>query len=110
MKAQSNIKPSPIQDLGNNTSYININVAEVDEMYTYDSLLLIGEVTYEKVVVVLLREKYSADDEFALNSKSMQLYLNNCTQVQKLKWTKEIQDFTNFRVQCVEKAREICNK
>ena len=42
---------------------------------------------YEQFVSELIREKYSLDDEFSLNSKSMQIYFNNCTEEQLGKWS-----------------------
>ena len=109
MKAFSNIKPDSIQCLGNNTSYINFNIEEINGVFKYTSLLIKGDVTYERVVLTLIREKYSQDDEFALNSKSMQMYFNNCTDEQRAKWIQEIKAFTDYREQCIAKAKVICN-
>ena len=64
---------------------------------------------YEQFVSELIREKYSLDDEFSLNSKSMQMYFNNCTDEQRAKWMIEIKEFTNYRQQCIAKAKDICN-
>ena len=109
MKAFSNIKPASIQYLGNNTSYINFDIEEINGVFKYTSLMINGDVTYERVVLTLIREKYSQDDEFALNSKSMQLYFNNCTEDQREKWIQEIKAFTDYREQCIAKAKDICN-
>ncbi len=64
---------------------------------------------YSITVVNFIREKYSIDDEFALNSKGMQMYFNNCTDEQKVKWMLELKDFTDYREQCIAKAKRICN-
>lgn len=64
-----------------------------------------SEVMYSQLVTEYIRERYSQDDEFAINSKSMQIYLNNCTEAQKDTWTKEILDFTNYRLECIAKAK-----
>ena len=109
MKAESNIKPESIQNLGNGTYYINTNIELIESQYQYDSTLIKGNPGYEKVVSILIREKYSLDDEFALNSKSMQMFLNNCTEEQRAKWMIEIEEFTDYRQQCIAKAKDICN-
>ena len=109
MKAESNIKPESIQNLGNGTSYLNFNIEELDGVFNYESILIKGNVTYERVVLTLIREKYSQDDEFALNSKSMQMYFNNCTEEQRAKWIQDIKAFTDYREQCIAKAKDICN-
>ena len=109
MKAFSNTKPEIIQSLGNGTYYINTNIELIESQYQYDSTLIKGNPGYEKVVNILIREKYSQDDEFALNSKSMQMFLNNCTEEQLAKWMIEIEEFTNYRQQCIAKAKEVCN-
>ena len=64
---------------------------------------------YDELVTQFIREKYSQDDEFALNSKSMQMYFNNCTEEQRSKWMLEIKSFTDYREQCIAKAKVICN-
>ena len=66
-------------------------------------------IDYDSKVTELIREKYSLDNELSINSKGMQLYLNNCTEEQKQKWTQEIKEFTNYREQCIAKAKGICN-
>ena len=108
MKATSNIRPESIQNLGNGTSYLNFNIEELDGVFNYESILIVGDVTYEKVVSNLIRLRYSQDDEFALNSKSMQMFLNNCTDEQRIKWMLELKDFTDYREQCIAKAKSVC--
>lgn len=110
MKATSNIKPESIQNLGNGTSYLNFNIEELDGVFNYESILINGNVTYDKIITFMIRLKYSIDDEFALNSKSMQMYFNDCTDEQRAKWMIEINEFTDYREECISKAKLICNK
>ena len=110
MKATSNIKPEAIQNLGNGTSYLNFNIEELDGVFNYESILISGDVTYDKIITLMIRLKYSIDDEFALNSKSMQMYFNNCNEEQRAKWMIEIKEFTDYREECISKAKLICNK
>ena len=77
--------------------------------YEVEEQLIQEIIDYDSKVVELIREKYSQDDEFSLNSKSMQMYFNNCTDEQRSKWMQEIMDFTNYREQCIAKAKDICN-
>ena len=77
---------------------LEINEQPIQEIIDYDSK-----------VVELIREKYSLDDEFALNSKSMQMYFNNCTDEQRAKWMIDIEEFTNYKQQCIAKAKDVCN-
>lgn len=109
MKAESNIKPESIQNLGNGTCYINFDVELINDVYHYESLLITGIVNYEIVVSTLIREKYSLNDELSINSKSMQMFLNNCTDEQRIKWMSDNKEFTNYREQCIAKAKVICN-
>ena len=109
MKAESNIKPESIQNLGNGACYINFDIELINDIYYYKSLLILGTVNYEIVVSTLIREKYSLDDELSLNSKSMQMFLNNCTDEQRVKWMSEIKEFADYREQCITKAKGICN-
>ena len=108
MKATSNIRPESIQNLGNGTSYLNFNIEELDGGFNYESILINGDVTYDKIITLMIRLKYSIDDEFAINSKSMQMYFNNCTDEQRAKWMIEINEFTDYRQQCIIKAQEVC--
>ena len=79
------------------------------EEYEVEDIIVKTSYNYNELVTELIREKYSQDDEFALNSKSMQMFLNNCTDEQKVKWMLELKDFTDYREQCIAKAKEICN-
>lgn len=63
---------------------------------------------YNQMVVNFIREKYSSDDEFSINSKSMNIYLGLCSDEQKNIWTKEIKDFSVYREECKLKAKKIC--
>ena len=73
-----------------------------------DVILSVNQ-SYNQLVTDYIREKYSQDDEFSLNSKSMQMYFNNCTEEQRAKWMIEIKEFTNYRQQCIAKAKVVCN-
>ena len=71
MKSNSNIKPKPILDLGNGKYHVNYNVVEVEReeigvFFEYDTVLIEGVPTYEKVVEALIREKYSIYNELAI--------------------------------------------
>ena len=77
--------------------------------YEVEEQLIQEIIVYDSKVVELIREKYSLDDEFALNSKSMQIFLNNCTDEQRAKWIIEIEEFTNYRQQCIANVRAMCN-
>ena len=63
---------------------------------------------YNQLISEYIREKYSQDDEFALNSKIMQMYFNDCTEEQRAKWMIEIKEFTDYKQQCIIRAREVC--
>ena len=92
-----------IRYLGNIDGVSQFEEHEIDEQPIQEII------NYDSKVVELIREKYSQDDEFALNSKSMQMYFNNCTEEQLAKWMIEIKEFTNYRQQCIAKAKDICN-
>ena len=79
------------------------------EEYLVEEIVVEQQYNYSQLVTEYIREKYSQEDEFALNSKSMQMFLNNCTEEQRAKWMIEIEEFTNYRQQCIAKARAMCN-
>ena len=79
------------------------------EEYLVEEIVVEQQYNYSQLVTEYIREKYSQDDEFALNSKSMQMYFNNCTEEQRSKWMLEIKSFTDYREQCIAKAKGICN-
>ena len=83
-------------------------IAQFEE-YEVDEQIIEHPIDYDAKVVELIRQKYSQDDEFALNSKSMQMYFNDCTDEQRAKWMIEIKEFTDYREQCIAKAKRICN-
>lgn len=72
-----------------------------------DDIVIETQLNYNQLVSELIRKKYSLDDELSLNSKSMQMFLNNCTEDQRKKWMEEIKEFTNYREQCIAKAKVI---
>ena len=71
MKAQSNIKPVSIQDLGNGTYYVNYNIVELDGYFEWDYILLKELPTYDNIVVELVRLQYSINDESAIIRKKL---------------------------------------
>ena len=73
-----------------------------------EEIIIEQQYNYGQLITEYIREKYSIDDEFALNSKSMQMYFNNCTDEQRDKWMIEFNEFTNYRQQCIIRAREVC--
>ena len=66
-------------------------------------------IDYDSKVTELIREKYSLNDELSLNSKSMSIFLNTCTQEEKIRWTEQLKEFTAYRVECIRRAKEMCN-
>ena len=71
MKEQSNEMPLRIHDLGDGKSHFNHNVVEgVDEdgniLFTYDQVAVNNPVTRDGIVVSLIREQYSMNDEVAI--------------------------------------------
>ncbi|MFV0587492.1 hypothetical protein [Bacteroides reticulotermitis] len=98
MKTESNIKPKPILDLGNGKYHINYNVVEVEReeigvFFEYDTVLIEGLPTYERVVESLIREKYSISNELA---------------IQRQRDTKgsEFAEYCEYADSCKELARE----
>lgn len=83
-------------------------IPQFEEMEV-EEIVIEQQYNYNQLVTEYIREKYSQDDEFALNSKSMQMYFNNCTEEQRAKWMIEIKEFTNYREQCIANAKDICN-
>ena len=51
-----------------------------------------------------IREKYSLDEELALNSKSISIANDLCTDEQKARWTQELKDFVAYREQCIKEV------
>ena len=64
---------------------------------------------YDRFVEEFIREKYSLNDELSLNSKSMSIFLNTCTQEEKIRWTEQLKEFTAYRIECIRRAKEMCN-
>lgn len=74
-----------------------------------DDIDLVIKPDYEQTVEMLIREKYSLNDELSLNSKSMSIFLNTCTQEEKIRWTEQLKEFTAYRIECIRRAKEMCN-
>ena len=85
----------------NGGEYIEVDVPQ-------EKLIVLEYPDYDQTVSELIRQKYSIDDEFALNSKSMQIFINSCTEEQRIKWMQEITEFSTYREECKKKAKEIC--
>lgn len=71
MKEQSNEMPIRIHDLGDGRSHFNYNITEsVDEdgnaLFKYDQVVVSNPATRDKIVVSLIREKFTLDDEIAM--------------------------------------------
>ena len=71
MKAQSNVKPVSIQDLGNGTYYVNYNIVELNGSFEWDYILFKEYPTYDNIVVELVRLQYSINDEAAIIRKKL---------------------------------------
>ena len=71
MKANSNIKPVKIQDLGNGTYYVNYNIVELNGSFEWYYLLFKEYPTYDNIVVELVRLQYSINDEAAIIRKKL---------------------------------------
>ena len=108
MKAQSNIKPNTIQDLGNNTYYFNYNVEFVNNMWMYDSILLKMPVSKDAIITALIREKYTLDDELAITNNRMSVFDANLLPKEKEdEYSREYYAYQQYREECKKKAREI---
>ena len=64
---------------------------------------------YDQLVEEFIREKYTLGDELSLNSKSMSIFLHTCTQEEKIRWTEQLKEFTAYRIECIRRAKEMCN-
>lgn len=73
MKSNSNIKPSPVEYIGNGKWHYNYNIVESEKdgttFYDYDQIELRQEPTYAIVVSAIIRETYSECDEMAIINK-----------------------------------------
>ena len=62
--------PSKLHDLGDGTSYFNYNIVESEIQgvlnYDYEQVIVKHPLSYDKVLVALIREKYSVNDELAI--------------------------------------------
>ncbi|GAE83346.1 hypothetical protein [Bacteroides reticulotermitis] len=98
MKTESNMKPIPILDLGNGKYHINYNVVEVEReeigvIFEYNTVLIEGLPTYERVIESLIRERYGISDELAI-------------QRQRDIKTDEFAEYCEYADSCKELARE----
>lgn len=69
MKANSNIRPSAIEIVGDGSFRINYNITEHEvvsgedrsKSYNYESVVVFGYPTYESVVSEIVKQKFSYD-------------------------------------------------
>lgn len=75
MKAYYQNEPQVVENIGCGKFYVNTNIEEVEREledgttvteWECDQVTIQGTPTYEKVVVAMIREKYSENDELAL--------------------------------------------
>lgn len=75
MKAYYQNEPQAIENIGGGKFYVNINIESVEREledgttvteWQCDQVTIDGTPTYEKVVVALIREEYTENDELAL--------------------------------------------
>ncbi len=71
MKANSNIKPVKIQDLGNGTYYVNYNIVELNGSFEWDYILFKELPTYDNIIGSLIMLRYSINDESAIIRKKL---------------------------------------
>lgn len=95
MKSASNDKPLVLHHIGNNKHHFNYNVVEhTDEetgekSYTYDQIEIKGEPSYNKIVEALIKERYSINEEMAINRQrenkpdEWQVYFEYCESVKQ---------------------------
>jgi hypothetical protein len=73
MKSLSDIKPCTLLNAGGGRWLYNYNIIEVvkDEKKSYecDQIEIIGEATYEKLVLEIIREKYTESAELSIVNK-----------------------------------------
>ena len=72
MKSSSNIAPKTTEYLGNGKYHYNYNVvqSEVDR-FDYNQVVVKGEPTYESTVAAIIRERYTVDEEMAIQRKGI---------------------------------------
>lgn len=81
-----------------------LSIADYEEV---ESIPPYTKEEYDKKVAELVREKYSADEEFALQRKMMNTMLSPATYsgVNTSTIVEEYNDYTNFVEECKEKAK-----
>lgn len=103
MKATYQNKPQAIENIGYGKHYVNTNIVEVEKEledgititeWECDQVVIDGDVTYPKVVVALIREKYDENDELALLR-------------QQAAKSEEFSEFYNYCENCKTTARAL---
>lgn len=78
MKSNSDVRPPKFLNLGDGSWHYNYNIKEVeieDEdakpkiVYEYDTVYIWGTPTYEKLVPLVVAEKYDTSEELSLTGK-----------------------------------------
>lgn len=71
-----------------------------------DEQIIEQPIDYDAKVVELIRQKYSIDDELSINTKSMKVALNLCSEDEKQALLSEIQSFVSYVAECKANARK----
>lgn len=70
MKTRYQNEPQTFENIGYGKHYVNTNIHAVETedgtQWECDQVTVDGDVTYPKVVVAMIRERYTEDDELAL--------------------------------------------
>lgn len=86
----SDKKPQTLHKINENKWLFNYDVEETEEEFIYKSLIIKGEPSYEKIVSSIIREKYSLDEELAIQrqrfikEEEFEEYFNFCESVKAL--------------------------
>lgn len=98
MKAQSDNRPEPIQDIGRGYYYVSMNIQEHTvegrTFYEFEYVRLLGYPTYGATVDALIREKYSESEELAI-------------QRQRDTKPEAFSEYNEFCEACKDKARPV---
>ena len=71
-----------------------------------DEQIIEQPIDYDTKVVELIRQKYSIDEELSINTKSMKVALNLCSEDEKQALLSEIQSFVSYVAECKATARK----
>ena len=80
-------------------------IAQFEE-YEVDEQIIEQHIDYDAKVVELIRQRYSIDDELSINTKSMKVALNLCSDDnEKQSLISEIQSFVSYVSECKINAK-----